>query len=536
MRGRAAWLTFVIAAAVGIRGDAFCQRATYPLGLSTDQHYSSFNLADVDGDGQLDVLAASIGTDAFSVLLANSDGSFDTPTLVPSAAVHHVGGNGPRELRAADLDGDGDIDAAATHIFSSQVSIYKGNGDGTFQPGVLMSAGRSFPHALAAADVDGDGDVDLAVTAFGGVVVHVNAGNATFAVSAFVPVPPFTPQSIAAGDVNGDGALDLVMAVEASISENIAIARGRGDGTFEPTEYQFVGGTDPHWVALGDLDADADLDIVVSMRLSTDIAILLNDDAASFTMQRYTTRRASMRPLITDLDADGHADVVLPTVSGLTLHRGNGDGSLQPGQRLAPVVSSAHHAAVADVNGDGWGDLITAGGSTLSVLPGSDVMDLDPPVLSVPSTITVNADSGAGAIVTYEVSAADSVDPAPRVTCYPPSGSTFSVGWTLVQCQATDACGYTSTRTFYVKVKSASEQLADLTAAIATFELSNGLETTLLQRIDVLLSQLDSPGACGQIQGLRATVDAQTGRGGLSEAEAQQILGTLARIASILGC
>ncbi len=81
------------------------------------------------------------------------------------------------------------------------------------------------------------------------------------------------------------------------------------------------------------------------------------------------------------------------------------------------------------------------------------VRDSTPPLLSLPSPPTVEATSPAGAVVTYQVSAVDQVDPAPVVSCVPASGSTFPLGTTAVACTAADASGNTLTRFFNVTVR-----------------------------------------------------------------------------------
>ena len=93
-------------------------------------------------------------------------------------------------------------------------------------------------------------------------------------------------------------------------------------------------------------------------------------------------------------------------------------------------------------------------------------IDSTPPVLTVPETISMNATSPAGTQVTYTVAAIDNVDPNPTVTCTPPSGSTFQIGTTTVNCTATDASGNTANASFTVHVKGAAEQLADLGDAV----------------------------------------------------------------------
>jgi len=78
--------------------------------------------------------------------------------------------------------------------------------------------------------------------------------------------------------------------------------------------------------------------------------------------------------------------------------------------------------------------------------------DVTAPILSLPGNMVVTATSLLGAIVTFNVSATDNVDPSPRVRCTPPSGSIFRIGITTVTCTATDAAGNVRSGSFLVTV------------------------------------------------------------------------------------
>lgn len=80
------------------------------------------------------------------------------------------------------------------------------------------------------------------------------------------------------------------------------------------------------------------------------------------------------------------------------------------------------------------------------------ILDTTPPVITVPAVVAVNTESLDGAFVTFSVTAIDTVDPNPVVTCTPQSGSRFPVGDTLVSCRATDKGGNSASGAFYVKV------------------------------------------------------------------------------------
>ena len=93
--------------------------------------------------------------------------------------------------------------------------------------------------------------------------------------------------------------------------------------------------------------------------------------------------------------------------------------------------------------------LNTASGGFLVIV----TEDVTPPVLSLPADITAEATGPNGAVVTYTATANDNLDGPVPVTCVPPSGSTFPLGTTTVQCSATDAHGNIATGSFTITVR-----------------------------------------------------------------------------------
>jgi ELWxxDGT repeat protein len=78
--------------------------------------------------------------------------------------------------------------------------------------------------------------------------------------------------------------------------------------------------------------------------------------------------------------------------------------------------------------------------------------DTTPPVISLPSALSVTTGDPAGAAVQYTATVSDTVDPSPSLSCAPPSGSTFPVGATTVTCTASDASGNRASAAFTVTV------------------------------------------------------------------------------------
>jgi hypothetical protein len=110
--------------------------------LATGAAPRSLAVADLNGDGKLDLVAANSGSNGVSVLLGNGDGSFQ-------AAVSYATDTTPAAVVAGDFDADGKLDLAVANSGSNTVSILLGNGDGSFQPAVSYATdllGRQLQH------------------------------------------------------------------------------------------------------------------------------------------------------------------------------------------------------------------------------------------------------------------------------------------------------------------------------------------------------------------------------------------------------
>jgi len=294
-------------------GDGTFQPATaYATGMATD----SVAIADLNGDGKPDLVVLDAGSivggstvpSGVGILLGNGDGTFKPEVTYPSGA-------GGAELVVADINGDGKLDVAVANNALGNLSILLGNGDGSFQPAVTtFDPNRRISISIAAGDLNGDGKPDLVVSDEEyDVDVLINNGDNTFQPA--VPYPTFAlsccvtePHSVAMSDVDGDGKLDVAVANYGAHS--VSIFRGNGDGTLQ-TQVPYVINALPQFVRFGDVNGDGILDVVVAEIVSPDLSVLLGNGDGTFQPQQFfTVKGRTFSMAVGDVNGDRKADIV----------------------------------------------------------------------------------------------------------------------------------------------------------------------------------------------------------------------------------
>lgn len=425
-------------------------------------------IGDLDHDGDRDVVVAAFEGDRVMVLRNAGGGIFGTPDV-------YTAGNGPQSIALGDLKEDTHLDIAAANFFSDSASVLFGNGLGLFTPQTPFGGGDG-PKSIALGDVDGDGHLDLAIAASENDTVSVLPGDGQGGFGTFETFPAGdNPSSIVVSELNGSGLPDVVVADAFGEVVSVLLNQSVPDTT-APTI------TTPGDISV-DTTAPAGAAVAYNVSVSDDrdkfpSIVCVPASGSTFPVGETTvncsgldhagnTSTASFKVTVNLLDTTaptittpGNIVVDTPSAGGAVVTyaaTAEDDRDDSPSLDCVPPSGSVFPIGLTTVNCTAKDD--AGNNSTASFTVRVDLLDTGAPTITAPANFVVNTGSPAGAVVNYTASATDDHDAAPTLTCLPPSGSTFPIGETQVNCTATDHSGNSSSASFKVTVN-----LVDTTA------------------------------------------------------------------------
>jgi hypothetical protein len=323
---------------------------------------------DFDGDGNLDLAVSNYGSSQVTVLLGKGNGTF---TVAPGSPFN-IGGRA-NQMVVGDFNGDGKLDLAASEFSGSQLSVFLGNGNGSF------SAAPGSPYALAGngaslgvGDFNGDGKLDLVASVYnsGNVYLFLGNGNGTFNAA---PGSPFAggagSYTGATGDFNNDGKLDFVKSNYTNPNVSVLLGNGAGGLALAPgSPINYAGASQTLAVAVADFNGDGKMDLAVCNYGSNTISILLGNGDGTFTQAAGSPIVTASNPYdiaAADFNGDGKMDLVVANYNAnngyLTFLYGNGDGTFSNRDNLnffpLGITSGLTAVTTGDFNGDGAPDV-----------------------------------------------------------------------------------------------------------------------------------------------------------------------------------
>lgn len=247
--------------------------------IFTTPGLTSLVIEDFNNDGYRDAVATGWSSDVLVYFPGANDAYFEEPYFMEAHG-------GPRDIAAADLDGDGKLDLVVTLYSSNEVGFWKGDGKGRFTPQSPIASRGKLPHRIRIGDMNGDGALDLVVShchADDSILIFYGDGNGEFSVSQEILLGndrgslEAEIRDVVVADFDGNGRLDLAAACHTSGNVVVLMNRSK-DATlpqrFEKEIYHFEAGK-PWALCTEDFNRDGAPDLAVALWERNELALLI---------------------------------------------------------------------------------------------------------------------------------------------------------------------------------------------------------------------------------------------------------------------
>jgi hypothetical protein len=284
------------------KGDGTFQE---PLNIPIPMEPTFLAVADFNNDDIPDIVVNAKGANAFVTLMGKGDEAFRTPQKHPTGRV-------PLAVIVGDFNQDGKMDIAVTLTFD-KMEIHLGNGNGFFKKGdTYLTGSRSF--SGVAHDFNGDGKTDIALAASSSnassIRIFRGNGDGTFQKPLRL-ANGLVPLALIKKDMNDDGVMDLVCT--SGKGDNMFLFISNGDGTFQK-EIAFSGGGGPIALVAEHFNDDDRMDVAVANSRGSNFSLIIRQPDGRFKFPTRDYVVAGGTPLaITsgDYNNDGMMDIAI---------------------------------------------------------------------------------------------------------------------------------------------------------------------------------------------------------------------------------
>ena len=350
-------------------------------------------IGDIDGDGKPDLVEVDYNDNKVSVRRNISvSGTVDAGSF--AAGVSFATGANPYAVTIGDADGDGKPDLVVTNHIAGTISVLRN----TSTPGAITASSfqskvdflispAAYPFHSTLGDIDGDGKPELVVANYGlntiSVLRNTTSTGLITAASFAAPVSFSTgsnPRYVLVNDLDGDGKADVAVANEQhgtasgtiSLMRNTAVAGSIAASSLSGrTDYQTGG--NPVTIAAGDLNSDGKPDLVTCNEVGATLTLFQNTstpgtlDGSSFVGRGNIVRRSCFFVSIADADGDGHPDLLTANsnTNTISVFRNliNSTGYFAPESFVETEFAATGYPVLVtagDLNGDGKPEFVTA--------------------------------------------------------------------------------------------------------------------------------------------------------------------------------
>ena len=313
---------------------------------------------DLDGDGDNDVLSASIYDDKIAWYKNDGNGNFGIQQIISTNA------NGASFVYAIDLDNDGDNDILSASSFDDKIAWYENDGIGNFSAEQIISTNADGAYSVYAIDIDGDGDNDvLSASANDNKIAwYANDGNGNFSTEQIISTNANGAKSVYAIDIDNDGNNDVL---STSVVDNkIAWYTNNGNGNFSTQQIISANAFIALSIYAIDVDNDGDNDVLFTSLNNDKIAWYENDGTGNFSTEQIISTNADGANFVyaIDLDNDGDNDVLSASVwdSKIAWYENDGIGNFSTEQIISTNALSARSVYAIDLDNDGDNDVLSA--------------------------------------------------------------------------------------------------------------------------------------------------------------------------------
>ncbi len=320
---------------------------------STVDDAMDVHIADLNGDGYPDVIAALLDEHAVDIYMATGPGGFAPSQRIADRTFF------AQAVHAADLDGDGDIDIVSGSQMDSKLAWYENlGGSAIFGPDQFINKSAAFISALAVADMDGDGDLDvLSISQMDQkLALYENLGGLEFAPQRILDQSPILPRNLVAVDLDNDGDVDLAVIGR----DVLKIFLNDGIGNLS-SSIAFSGFDDARGIRAADLDGDGLPDLIVTSWFDSKLSWFRNLGAGTFGVQQIIDSPGGADGLVAD-DWDGDGDIDLAVGSEFNdqiyYYENLGAGVFAPRIVLASTLNGLFELNSRDVTGNGHKDIL----------------------------------------------------------------------------------------------------------------------------------------------------------------------------------